>query len=124
MSDRLYFEELSLERVLDIYEQEQAWGLVVSVGGQIPQNLAKPLHDRGARVLGTSPDDIDRAEDRHKFSSLLDDLGVDQPPWRELQSVKDAQARCGVLESRPSAKKRPPFTIAPGDDPRETPRDA
>lgn len=92
VSDRLYFEELSLERVLDIYEQEQAWGLVVSVGGQIPQNLAKPLHDRGARVLGTSPDDIDRAEDRHKFSSLLDDLGVDQPPWRELQSVKDAQA--------------------------------
>ena len=56
VSDRLYFEELSLERVLDIYEQEQAWGLVVSVGGQIPQNLAKPLHDRGARVLGTSPD--------------------------------------------------------------------
>jgi carbamoyl-phosphate synthase large subunit len=92
VSDRLYFEELSLERVLDIYEQEQAWGLVVSVGGQIPQNLAKPLHDRGARVLGTSPDDIDRAEDRHKFSSLLDDLGVDQPPWRELQSVRDAQA--------------------------------
>ena len=62
VSDRLYFEELSLERVLDIYEQEQAWGLVVSVGGQIPQNLAKPLHDRGARVLGTSPDDIDRAD--------------------------------------------------------------
>ena len=90
-SDRLYFEELSLERrVLDIYEQEQAWGLVVSVGGQIPQNLAKPLHDRGARPWGTSLDDIDRAEDRHKFSSLLDDLGVDQPPWRELQSVKDA----------------------------------
>ena len=56
VSDRLYFEELSLERVLDIYEQEQAWGLVVSVGGQIPQNLGKPLHDRGARVLGTSPD--------------------------------------------------------------------
>ena len=98
VSDRLYFEELSLERVLDIYEQEQAWGLVVSVGGQIPQNLAKPLHDRGARVLGTSPDDIDRAEDRHKFSSLLDDLGVDQPPWRELQSVKDAQAFAAEVE--------------------------
>ena len=78
--------------------QEQAWGLVVSVGGQIPQNLAKPLHDRGARVLGTSPDDIDRAEDRHKFSSLLDDLGVDQPPWRELQSVKDAQAFAAEVE--------------------------
>ena len=78
--------------------QEQAWGLVVSVGGQISQNLAKPLHDRGARVLGTSPDDIDRAEDRHKFSSLLDDLGVDQPPWRELQSVKDAQAFAAEVE--------------------------
>ena len=78
--------------------QEQAWGLVVSAGGQIPQNLAKPLHDRGARVLGTSPDDIDRAEDRHKFSSLLDDLGVDQPPWRELQSVKDAQAFAAEVE--------------------------
>ena len=68
------------------------------MGGQIPQNLAKPLHDRGARVLGTSPDDIDRAEDRHKFSSLLDDLGVDQPPWRELQSVKDAQAFAAEVE--------------------------
>ena len=67
VSDRLYFEELSLERVLDIYEQEQAWGLVVSVGGQIPQNLAKPLHDRGARVLGTSPDDIDRADSASVF---------------------------------------------------------
>ena len=106
VSDRLYFEELSLERVLDIYEQEQAWGLVVSVGGQIPQNLAKPLHDRGARVLGTSPDDIDRAEDRHKFSSLLDDLGVDQPPWRELQSVKDAQARAGVPSPSNRAQTR------------------
>ena len=66
---------------------------------------------RRARVLGTSPDDIDRAEDRHKFSSLLDDLGVDQPPWRELQSVKDAQARRGVRRLRiaPKQKKRPPF---------------
>ena len=92
VSDRLYFEELSLERVLDIYEQEAAWGLVVSVGGQIPQNLAMPLHDNGVRVLGTSPTDIDRAEDRHKFSAMLDDLGVDQPAWRELQSVADAKA--------------------------------
>ena len=73
VSDRLYFEELSLERVLDIYEQEQAWGLVVSVGGQLPQNLAKPLHDRGARVLGTSPDDIDRADSasRRNFNLML-----------------------------------------------------
>ncbi|KAH8098752.1 carbamoyl-phosphate synthase [Aureococcus anophagefferens] len=71
---------------------EAAWGLVVSVGGQIPQNLAMPLHDNGVRVLGTSPTDIDRAEDRHKFSAMLDDLGVDQPAWRELQSVADAKA--------------------------------
>jgi carbamoyl-phosphate synthase/aspartate carbamoyltransferase len=91
VSDRLYFEELSLERVLDIYEHEAAQGLVVSVGGQIPQNLAAPLHDAGCRVLGTAPRDIDRAEDRHKFSSMLDDLGVDQPSWRELQSVDDAK---------------------------------
>ncbi|KAJ1460559.1 hypothetical protein M885DRAFT_509598 [Pelagophyceae sp. CCMP2097] len=90
VSDRLYFEELSLERVLDIYEREQAWGLIVSVGGQIPNNLAKPLHDRGVHILGTSPVDIERAEDRHKFSAMLDEIGVDQPPWRELQSIADA----------------------------------
>jgi len=90
VSDRLYFEELSLERVLDIYEQESAWGLVVSVGGQIPNNLAKPLHDCGVHILGTSPQDIERAEDRHKFSAMLDEIGVDQPPWRELQSTADA----------------------------------
>lgn len=89
VSDRLYFEELSVERVLDIYEHEGAWGLVVSVGGQIPNNLAKPLHDRGVHVLGTSPLDIERAEDRHKFSAMLDEIGVDQPPWRELQSPQD-----------------------------------
>ena len=93
--------------------QEQAWGLVVSVGGQIPQNLAKPLHDRCARVLGTSPDDIDRAEDRHKFSSLLDDLGVDQPPWRELQSVKDAQAFAAEVEY--PVLVRPSFVLSGAD---------
>ena len=79
--DRLYFEELSLERVLDIYEREAAAGVIVSVGGQIPQNLAIPLHRQGVRILGTSPVDIDRAEDRGKFSKLLDSIGVDQPPW-------------------------------------------
>ena len=92
VSDRLYFEELSLERVLDIYEHESAWGLVVSVGGQIPNNLAKPLYDRGVHILGTSPRDIERAEDRHKFSAMLDEIGVDQPPWRELQTAADASA--------------------------------
>lgn len=82
--DRLYFECLNLETVLDIYERERCVGVIVSVGGQIPNNLALPLHEHGVRVLGTSPVDIDRAEDRHKFSSLLDAIGVDQPPWSEV----------------------------------------
>jgi carbamoyl-phosphate synthase large subunit len=89
-SDRLYFEELSLERVLDIYEWETAGGVVVSVGGQIPQNLAMPLHLHGAKVLGTSPEDIDRAEDRDKFSAMLDSLDVDQPQWSALASMSEA----------------------------------
>ncbi|KAA0146885.1 hypothetical protein FNF29_07766 [Cafeteria roenbergensis] len=86
-SDRLYFEELSLERVLDIYERETAHGVIVSVGGQIPNNLAVPLYQQGVTVLGTAPTDIDRAEDRHKFSKLLDKLGVDQPTWGELSDA-------------------------------------
>lgn len=90
MSDRLYFEELSLERVLDIVDFEAPKGVVVSTGGQIPQNLALPLYKAGVKVLGTSPKDIDRAEDRHVFSALLDELGVDQPPWAELTSVGNA----------------------------------
>ena len=75
-SDKLYFEELTLERVLDIYELEHSVGIVVSVGGQIPNNLALPLHQQGVRILGTSPDSIDKAEDRHKFSALLDKIKV------------------------------------------------
>ena len=75
-SDTLYFEELTLERVLDIYELEHSAGVVVSVGGQIPNNLALPLHQQGVRILGTSPDSIDKAEDRHKFSALLDRIHV------------------------------------------------
>ncbi|MBU6323088.1 MAG: carbamoyl-phosphate synthase (glutamine-hydrolyzing) large subunit [Patescibacteria group bacterium] len=90
LPDRLYFEELSLERVLDIVEFEQAAGVVVSTGGQIPNNLALKLHARKVNVLGTSPEDIDRAEDRHVFSALLDKLGVDQPAWAELTTRKDA----------------------------------
>lgn len=90
-ADRLYFEELSYERVMDIYELECASGVVVSVGGQLPQNIALRLQETGgAHVLGTDPRDIDRAEDRHKFSQTLDSIGVDQPAWKELSSVADA----------------------------------
>ncbi|KAJ3158711.1 carbamoyl-phosphate synthase (glutamine-hydrolyzing) cpa2 [Geranomyces michiganensis] len=84
--DRLYFEELGFERVMDIYEREHAQGVVVSVGGQLPQNIALPLWNAGVRVLGTSPVDVDRAEDRKKFSRTLDEIGVDQPAWEELTS--------------------------------------
>ncbi|KAF2161981.1 hypothetical protein M409DRAFT_27707 [Zasmidium cellare ATCC 36951] len=91
--DRLYFEELSYERVMDIYELESAQGVVVSVGGQLPQNIALKLQDVGkAKVLGTNPEDIDKAEDRHKFSQILDSIGVDQPAWKELTSYQDAKA--------------------------------
>ena len=89
--DRLYFEELSLERVLDIYELENAEGVVVSVGGQLPQNIALSLQNNGCKVLGTNPEDIDKAEDRHKFSQILDSIGVDQPAWKELTSVEQAE---------------------------------
>ncbi|KAL7922637.1 hypothetical protein ACQKWADRAFT_291989 [Trichoderma austrokoningii] len=91
-ADRLYFEELSYERVMDIYELENASGVVVSVGGQLPQNIALRLQETGgANVLGTDPKDIDKAEDRQKFSEILDSIGVDQPAWKELTSVKEAE---------------------------------
>jgi len=89
-SDRLYFEELSLERVMDIYEREGAHGVVVSVGGQIPNNLAGPLYDNGVNVLGTSPKDIDRAEDRRQFSDMLDKMELMQPAWSVLRSKTEA----------------------------------
>ncbi|MCF0195648.1 MAG: carbamoyl-phosphate synthase (glutamine-hydrolyzing) large subunit [Bacteroidaceae bacterium] len=89
MCDRLYFDELSLERVLDVIDLEQPRGVVVSVGGQIPNNLAMKLHRQGVPVLGTSPVDIDRAENRDKFSAMLDKLGIDQPAWRALTSMDD-----------------------------------
>jgi len=88
--DRLYFEELSFERVLDIYETEQSLGVIVSVGGQIPNNLAMPLHRQGVRILGTQPTSIDNAEDRFRFSAMLDKLKIDQPRWKQLTSVDDA----------------------------------
>jgi carbamoyl-phosphate synthase large subunit len=86
--DRLYFEELNLERVLDIYELERSSGIIGSMGGQLPQNIALPLHEYGAKVLGTSPVDIDNAENREKFSRILDSIHVDQPAWKELSSVE------------------------------------
>ena len=87
--DRLYFDELTYERVLDIYDLEQPHGMIVSVGGQIPNNLAIRLDEAGVPLLGTAARFIDNAEDRHKFSSMLDRLGVDQPRWKELSSMED-----------------------------------
>jgi carbamoyl-phosphate synthase large subunit len=89
--DKLYFDELTFERILDICDKEKPLGIIVSMGGQIPNNLALPLHNHGVSVLGTSPIDIDRAEDRHKFSQLLDKLEIDQPVWKELTSLKDVE---------------------------------
>ncbi|ESK93651.1 carbamoyl-phosphate synthase arginine-specific large chain [Moniliophthora roreri MCA 2997] len=90
-ADRLYFEELGFERVMDIYELEQAQGAIVSVGGQLPQNIALRLKNSGVNVLGTDPEQIDNAEDRHKFSSVLDSIGVDQPEWAEVSTVDAAK---------------------------------
>jgi len=90
-SDRLYFEELTEERVCDIADFEKARGLIVSVGGQIANNLAKPLAEAGYRLLGTGADAIDRAENRERFSTLLAELKIDQPPWQEVTSQTDAE---------------------------------
>lgn len=90
MCDRLYFDEISFETVMDVYEREQPYGVVVSMGGQVPNNLALKLHQAGVRILGTSSESIDKAEDRKKFSALLDDLGIDQPRWTHLTDVSDA----------------------------------
>ena len=89
--DKLYFDELTWERVMDICDKEKPLGVVVSMGGQIPNNLALPLSQAGVPILGTSPVDIDRAEDRHKFSQLLDRLKIDQPGWSELTSIEEAE---------------------------------
>ncbi|MFV0417590.1 MAG: carbamoyl-phosphate synthase (glutamine-hydrolyzing) large subunit [Dysgonomonas sp.] len=89
MCDRLYFDELSFERVLDVLDLEMPKGVIVSMGGQIPNNLAIRLHRQDIPILGTSPLSIDRAENRHKFSSMLDQLGIDQPAWKELSSMED-----------------------------------
>src|SRR6516225_2275496 len=89
--DKLIFDEVSFESVLEIYEREQPYGVVVSMGGQLPNNLAIRLHRAGVRILGTSAESIDTAEDRHKFSALLDQLCIDQPPWQHVTQASDAE---------------------------------
>ncbi|MBT4824233.1 carbamoyl-phosphate synthase (glutamine-hydrolyzing) large subunit [Candidatus Woesearchaeota archaeon] len=92
--DRLYFDELSFERVVDIYEKETPFGVIFSMGGQIPNNLVMPLSKYGVKTLGTAPEIIDKVEDRHKFSMVLDELGVDQPEWKELTDLNEIKSFC------------------------------
>jgi len=89
--DKLYFEELTVERVIDIYEREKPLGVIVSMGGQIPNNLSLKLAKAGVKILGTKAKDIDRAEDRHKFSQLLDELNIEQPLWQECSAIEKAR---------------------------------
>lgn len=98
MSDRLYFEELSFERVADIYEFEGSGSIILSVGGQTPNNIAQKIHAYGIPILGTSAKDIDRAEDRNKFSTLLDSLSIKQPPWNSFADIKNALAFAHKVE--------------------------
>ncbi|MCL2265604.1 MAG: carbamoyl-phosphate synthase (glutamine-hydrolyzing) large subunit [Treponema sp.] len=91
MCDRLYFEELTLERVLDIYERESPDGVIISMGGQTPNNLSTKLYNAGVHIYGTTPESIDNAEDRNKFSALLDKLGIEQPEWKELTNLETAK---------------------------------
>lgn len=96
-ADRLYFETISLETVLDIYQLEAAAGVIISMGGQTPNNIALPLWRANVKVLGTSPEMIDMAEDRYKFSRMLDGIGVDQPAWKELTSLEEATGFCNQV---------------------------
>ncbi|PSN61967.1 aspartate carbamoyltransferase [Corynespora cassiicola Philippines] len=93
-ADRLYFENISLETVLDIYQMESSSGVVISMGGQTPNNIALPLHRMNVKILGTSPEMIDTAENRYKFSRMLDRISVDQPAWKELTSIEEATEFC------------------------------
>ena len=96
-ADRLYFENITLENVLDIYQLERSSGVVLSVGGQLPNNISLPLYRANVKCLGTSPEMIDTAENRYKFSRMLDRLGVDQPQWKELTSIEEAKAFCNKV---------------------------
>ncbi|KAF9148756.1 hypothetical protein BGX20_006230, partial [Mortierella sp. AD010] len=93
-ADRLYFENINLERILDIYEAESSSGVVIAMGGQTPNNIALPLHRQNVKILGTSPEMIDTAENRYKFSRMLDQIDVDQPLWKELTSFSEAGEFC------------------------------
>jgi carbamoyl-phosphate synthase/aspartate carbamoyltransferase len=96
-ADKLYFENISLETILDIYQLEQSSGVLGAMGGQTPNNIALPLLRAGVKVLGTSPEMIDTAENRYKFSRMLDTIGVDQPTWKELTSLEEAKAFCNKV---------------------------
>ncbi|MFH1439254.1 MAG: carbamoyl-phosphate synthase (glutamine-hydrolyzing) large subunit [Candidatus Woesearchaeota archaeon] len=95
--ERLYFDELSFERVVDIYEKEAPYGIIFSMGGQIPNNLALPLSNYGVKTLGTDAKVIDMVEDRHKFSKILDQLGIDQPDWKELTDINEIKTFCSKV---------------------------
>lgn len=95
--DKLYFEELTFERVLDIYDKENPNGVIVSMGGQVPNNLAIKLHNAGIKIIGTSPEEIDNAESRHKFSKILDEIEVDQPEWKEVTKLEEAKSFAGKV---------------------------
>lgn len=96
-ADRLYFENINLETVLDIYQLESSSGVIMSMGGQTPNNIALPLHRLNVNILGTSPEMIDGAENRYKFSRMLDRIGVDQPAWKELTSMEEATSFCDTV---------------------------
>lgn len=96
--DRLYFEELNFETVMDIYQLELPKGIILSMGGQLPNNIAMPLYRQGVNVIGTSPEKVDHAENRYKFSRLLDSLSIDQPKWKDLSSIEDAIQFCKEVE--------------------------
>ncbi|KAF2188254.1 carbamoyl-phosphate synth [Zopfia rhizophila CBS 207.26] len=96
-ADRLYFENIGLETVLDIYAMENSSGVIISMGGQTPNNIALPLHRMNVKILGTSPEMIDTAENRYKFSRMLDRISVDQPAWKELTSIEEATEFCGKV---------------------------
>lgn len=97
-ADRLYFETITLETILDIYELERSAGVIVSVGGQTPNNIALPLLRQNVQIFGTSPAMIDTAENRYKFSRMLDRIGVDQPQWKELTDMKEAHEFCSKVD--------------------------
>jgi carbamoyl-phosphate synthase large subunit len=111
MCDKLVFDEISFESVLDIYEREQPYGVVVSMGGQVPNNLAMKLHGAGVRILGTAAEDIDTAEDRRKFSALLDRLGIDQPKWAHVTDVAEASKIVEALGGFP-VLVRPSYVLS------------